>query len=168
MFIVVASVGYGKTTAVRDFLISNSRCRYVWFSLRANENDGQWTWQRFCQSLSQLDEECVRRLAEYGLPKDSVDLDRVSSILSEMVTERTVLVVDDYHENKSESLDSFFTALANAAIPHLHAVLISRTYPRIPTDEPYSERTMGTHSSQPGVHGERDCFVLRAERFRAR
>lgn len=135
LFVVVSSMGYGKTTAVRDFLASKKNLRHVWFSVRPGESDEQWTWQRLCQSLHPLDAERAKRLAEYGLPKAPVDLERVSVMLGEISTERTVLVVDDYHENKSEFLDSVFTALARASMPHFHVVLLSRTYPNIPLDE---------------------------------
>lgn len=128
-------MGYGKTTAVNNFLGSQKGLRSVWFSLITGESDELWMWQKFCQSFSDISPELSKRLAEYGLPKTAVDLDRILNIVEKTVTEPTVIVIDDYHENKSRYMDNLITSFAKACIPKLHIVLISRNIPEIPIDE---------------------------------
>lgn len=135
LFLVLSSMGYGKTTAVKDFLSSHKNLRYAWLSLNSGEDDELWMWQKFCQSLSDLSPELARRLAEYGFPQTTVDLERILDLIKNMLAERTVIVIDDYHENRSELMDRLLTFFARAAINNLHIVLISRTLPRIPVEE---------------------------------
>lgn len=135
LFVLLSSMGYGKTTAVKDFLSAQKDLRYVWFSLSTGESDDLWMWQKFCQSLTDIAPELSRRFAEYGLPQTAVDLDRILNSIEKNVTESTVIVIDDYHENKSGQMNRLLTALARACIANLHIVLISRSIPEIPIDE---------------------------------
>ncbi len=135
LFFLLSSIGYGKTTAVKTFLSSKKNLRYVWFSLSTGESDELWMWQKFCHSLEDISLELSNRFAEYGLPKNAVDLDRIISILKKNVTERTVIVIDDYHENKSEYMNRLITCIAGERVSNLHIVLISRSIPEIPIEE---------------------------------
>jgi xanthine dehydrogenase YagR molybdenum-binding subunit len=47
-------MGYGKTTAVKDFLNSRKDLTYAWFSLSSGEDDEQWMWYKFSQALSEI------------------------------------------------------------------------------------------------------------------
>lgn len=135
LFLLLSSMGYGKTTAVKEFLSSRKNCRYAWLSLNSGEYDELWMWQKFCQSLSELNTKLARRLAEYGFPQTTVDLERILELIKNTLTERTVIVVDDYHENRSELMDGLLTFFARSALNNLHIVLISRTLPKIPVEE---------------------------------
>ncbi len=135
LFLLISSMGYGKTTAVKDFLKAQKNISYSWFSVNSYENDELWLWQKFCQSLVAADPELSRRLADYGLPRTAVDRERIIDIIQNAVTRPTVMVIDDYHENKSPSIDLLLTAIARASIPRLHIFIISRSYPEIPVDE---------------------------------
>lgn len=135
LFLLISSMGYGKTTAVKDFLKAQRNISYSWFSVNSYENDELWLWQKFCQNLAAVDPELSKRLAEYGLPRTAVDRERILDIIKNAVTRRTILVIDDYHENKSPSIDLLLTTIARSSIPRLHILIISRNYPKIPVDE---------------------------------
>ena len=135
LFLHISSMGYGKTTAVKDFLKAQRNISYSWFSVNSYENDELWLWQKFCQNLAAVDPELSKRLAEYGLPRTAVDRERILDIIKNAVTRRTILVIDDYHENKSPSIDLLLTTIARSSIPRLHILIISRNYPKIPVDE---------------------------------
>ncbi len=135
LFLLLSSMGYGKTTAVKDFLNSQRNFRYAWLSLNSGEDDELWMWQKFCQSLADLNPELAKRLAGYGFPQTTVDLERILDLIKNMLAERTIIVIDDYHENRSELMDRLLTFFVRAAIHNLHIVLISRTLPKIPVEE---------------------------------
>ena len=135
LFILLSSMGYGKTTAVKGFLNSKKNLKYVWFSFNAGESDELWMWQKFCQSLAGISPKLSERFSEYGLPQTEVDIDRIVEIMKKTVTERTVIIFDDYHESKSGHMNRLITAIAMAAVSKLHIVLISLSIPEIPIDE---------------------------------
>ncbi|MDX9872807.1 MAG: helix-turn-helix transcriptional regulator, partial [Clostridia bacterium] len=135
LFLLLSSIGYGKTTAVKDFLNSRRNFRYAWLSLNSGEYDELWMWQKFCQSLSELNPKLAKRLAEHGFPQTTVDMERILDLIKNALAERTVIVIDDYHENRSELMDGLLTFFARAALNNLHIVLISRTLPKIPVEE---------------------------------
>lgn len=135
LFILLSSMGYGKTTAVKDFLNSKPNLRNIWFSLSVGENDELWMWQKFSQSLADISLELSKQFVGHGLPQTSVDIDRILNIIRKTVKEPTVIVIDDYHENKSVHMNHLLTAIARASISKLHIVLISRSIPDISIDE---------------------------------
>ncbi len=42
LFLLISSMGYGKTTAVKDFLKTQKNLSHSWFSLNSYENDELW------------------------------------------------------------------------------------------------------------------------------
>ncbi len=135
LFLLFSSMGYGKTTAVKDFLSSKEKLHYVWFPLSTGESDELWMWQKFCQSLADISPELSKQFIGHGLPQTAVDLDRILNIIRKTVKEPTVVVIDDYHENKSVHMNHLLTAIARASLSKLHIVIISRSIPEIPIEE---------------------------------
>lgn len=135
LFLLLSSMGYGKTTAVKDFLNSKRNLCYAWMSLNSGEYDEPWIWLKFCQSISDLNPKLAKCMAEHGFPQTAVDMERILDLIKKILVERTVIVIDDYHENRSEFMDRLITYFAQAAIHNLHIVLISRTLPKIPVEE---------------------------------
>ncbi|MDD2554426.1 MAG: LuxR C-terminal-related transcriptional regulator [Desulfotomaculaceae bacterium] len=135
LLFLISSMGYGKTTAVKSFLGAQKNLQYTWLSLYNYENDEIWLWQKFCQSLAGIDSELSKRLAQYGLPKTVLDREYILDIIQNTITRRTVLVIDDYQENKNPSIDLLLTIIARASIPQLHILIISRSYPEMPINE---------------------------------
>ncbi len=135
LFILISSMGYGKTTAVKEFLNSKKNLLHVWFSLDNEESDELWMWQKFCQSFEDINLDLSKQFAEYGLPQSLVDIERIIKTIKKTVTQHTVLVIDDYHENKSEHMNAFLMAFARADVSKLHIVIISRSIPNISIDE---------------------------------
>ncbi len=135
LFLLLSSMGYGKTTAVKNFLSLKKNLRHVWFSLYTEESDELWMWQKFCQSFEAIDPNVSKRFAEYGLPQNSVDMDRIIDMINKIVTEHTVIVIDDFHENKSKYMNDFLAFFAKKNDSKLHIMLISRSIPAIPIEE---------------------------------
>jgi LuxR family maltose regulon positive regulatory protein len=106
--VVEAPMGYGKTTAVREFL-KGCDAKALWQTVFATAASD--FWQGFCRLFAELDPACGAALA--GL---------IGSI---KFPEGTVIVIDDYHLVASRNIDCFFERLAQAKIPGLHIVIIS-------------------------------------------
>jgi LuxR family maltose regulon positive regulatory protein len=122
--VVEAPMGYWKTTAVKQFLKDNE-AKVMWQTLADSSVSG--FWRGFCRAFKQIDATCAERLAELGVPADSVLMDAALEVIESVVfAERTVIVLDDYQLLSSKSIDQFIEMLAKSSLPNLHIVIISR------------------------------------------
>ncbi len=98
LVLVTAPAGYGKTTAVVNFL-ENSGVRYAWFSIDEADNDPVRFWNYIKASFTQClkDEEVLKEVSVNAeLVTSNITVDLMINILSG-VDEKLVLVIDDYH-----------------------------------------------------------------------
>lgn len=158
LFFVVAGMGYGKSTAVRDFvrfddriasisqsesgsdsvrkfLKSGGRLKYIWFSFHGDQQEDMWMWVRFSKLVEKTNRELSRRLIEYGMPYNRYDMDRLEGMIREVIDSETVVVFDDMHSCESSYIRNLIKHVAEKKIPHLHIVVISREYPRTDVTE---------------------------------
>lgn len=129
LFYVIAGMGYGKSTAVRDFLEHRRRTRTIWFSFREEEVEDLWLWVRFSKLVEKKNKALGRSLFEYGMPYSKYDMDRLEQSLRDVIEMETVVVFDDMQCCSSQYIESLLRKIADMAIPLLHIVLISREYP---------------------------------------
>lgn len=123
--VVEAPMGYGKTTAVKNFLQA-SDANVLWQTLADPSASG--FWRGFCRLLKKIDESRANRLAELGVPADSVFMEAAIELIGNVVfTGRTALVFDDYHLLSSPPVEQFFERLVKTAPPNLYIIIISRT-----------------------------------------
>lgn len=122
--VVEAPMGYGKTTAVREFL-RNSTAEVFWQTVF--EASPAAFWKGFCGAVAKADPACAGRLAALGLPDDSVLREEAVELLGGMkFTRPAAVVIDDYHLLSLPAVDHFVERLAAAAIPGLHIIILSR------------------------------------------
>ncbi len=134
LFFVISGMGFGKTTAVRDFLRKKRRVKTVWFSFSDENEEDVWVWVRFCHTVEITNAELGKKMFEYGVPRSDFDFDvLIEHIRSAMETE-TVVVLDDVHLCQSRLLSNVVERVAFAGIPGLHFVLIGRSYPLMDVD----------------------------------
>lgn len=129
-FIVTASMGYGKTTAVLNYLDNKKDAKVVYFSASSNECDDIWLWKKFCRAVEYVDNTLGRKLSLYGLPTDNESVNRIIELLLSNIFIETVVVLDDWEEVKSEVIMDIIEKIALENIPKLHIVLVSRNAPR--------------------------------------
>lgn len=94
---ISAPAGYGKTTAVVDYL-TGANLKFAWFSIDEADNDPSRFWRYLLSSVSR----CV---GNGEINRISLDSDLVSSNITvdlfistiETVSEKFVMVLDDYH-----------------------------------------------------------------------
>lgn len=123
--VVEAPMGYGKTTAVSEFLNGRNGCMALWLS--AYENPSERFWKDFCGLFRQVDGAAADRLACLGFPADSLTMhEALDTVLAAVASGDVCLVIDDFQFVKSPEIHKFFELLARRKIPGLHIVLITR------------------------------------------
>ena len=78
--IVEAPMGYGKTTAIREFL-SNSPSPVLWQTVYDAEPTS--FWQEFCRLFKGIDGSSAQNLQDLGFPQDSVLLQEAVRIIAD-------------------------------------------------------------------------------------
>jgi LuxR family maltose regulon positive regulatory protein len=133
--VVVAALGYGKTTAVKDFL-NEVKADYVWLSVDSDEASPQYIWGLFTRQLAKTEPDLGNRLNALGFPIDAPQRDRVIGMIADYAyLTHNVLVIDDYHLAHSPELDRLLERVVRADISGLHLVIISRTRPELNLEE---------------------------------
>lgn len=133
--VVAAAMGYGKTTAVRDFLDSTD-INYVYMSVESDETSAQYIWDALTRQLAKTEPELGKQLNTLGFPVDAPQRDRVFKIIEDHVyMNDTVLVIDDYHFAHSPELTGLLERVVRMNINGLHVLIISRTMPEMNIDE---------------------------------
>lgn len=93
--LVEAPMGYGKTTAVREYLKSID-AHVLWLKLFDASISGFWAG--FCRLFFELDEIGAENLEQIGFPGDSASREEVLRLLGRIkLPKNTVIVLDDYH-----------------------------------------------------------------------
>ena len=123
--VVEAPMGYGKTTAVKEFLRS-CKAEVLWQTLHDDSAAG--FWNGFSRLFRKLSPVVAERLAGMGVPGNSVLWEEAVRMVGEIdFAAKTAIVFDDYHLLSSENIDRFIELLVRAEIPNLHVIIVSRS-----------------------------------------
>ena len=129
IFFISASMGYGKTTSVKNFLEKNKEIQTIWFDANYEENDDIWIWHKFCNSIKNTNFKLSERFSAYGLPKNDIDNYEIMEIIRDEIEQKTVIVIDDWYDKRTTCIKSLIKAIALEEIPNLYIVIISRNRP---------------------------------------
>jgi len=129
IFFISASMGYGKTTAVKSFFEKKKSILNIWF-YGENEDNDMWMWKKFCASIKCINSSLSRRLIDCGFPQNNIEVQEIIEIIREELKQKTVLVIDDWYDDKIIYINYLIKAVALAEIPDLHIVILSRNKPR--------------------------------------
>ncbi|MDP4182111.1 MAG: LuxR C-terminal-related transcriptional regulator [Bacillota bacterium] len=122
--IVEAPMGYGKTTAIKEYLNSTNN-KVLW--QRAFDCSLQSFWYGFSHLFDELYNPIGENLEQMGLPDDSISRHEAIRIIDKHeLTNDTVLVIDDYHLVDNAILNTFIEQLVFTEVDKLHIVLIGR------------------------------------------
>lgn len=92
--IAEAPTGYGKTTAIKEFLNKKNK-RYIWFNV--DNGDKEQFVADFCAMLAGKNEHVSNTIRDIGYPVDTVTSSRMANAFMELeFREQTVLVIDNY------------------------------------------------------------------------
>lgn len=124
--VVEAPIGYGKTTAVREFLL-NRGGTILWLTFLSSEDTASFFWDSLSAEIGRLDTETGTRLKNLGFPADVPQMVNVLSILNELdFDENTVLVIDDFHLVKNPQIGAFLTLIIRKSPENLHIAVVTR------------------------------------------
>ncbi len=124
--IVEAPIGYGKTTAVREFLLDRGGA-VLWLSFLSSEDTASFFWDSLSSEIGKLDAETGARLKNLGFPNDAPQIANILSILNGLdFEEDTALVIDDFHLLNNPQIGSFLTIIAREQPEKLHVAIITR------------------------------------------
>ncbi len=123
--VVEAPMGYGKTTAVKEYL-RRKKVKPLWLTLLYDSEN--LFWQDFCRLFRQVAPELELQLNGLGAPGNSGFWQEALRCLEEHTfKEKTVIVLDDYHLLSSPEADLFLERLVRAEIPNLSLMVLSRS-----------------------------------------
>jgi LuxR family transcriptional regulator, maltose regulon positive regulatory protein len=131
LMLVIAPAGYGKTTAVLDW-IRNCGLPSAWLSMDARDNNPVLFWNYFCAALDPI-VPGISKSAAYVF--DSPELLRANihiNILIDRLAELTsdaLLVLDDLHTITDPSILGGLSYLISYLPEKMHLMIISRTEP---------------------------------------
>ena len=149
--LVEAPMGYGKTTAVREYLKSTD-ARVLWHRVYDSSVTGFWI--TFSRLFLELDPGRSEDLERLGFPNDSVSMQEALKLIEEIeIPAETVLVIDDYHLISATDVSSFIWFLVVNEIDHLHIVLTARFVERLRIEELFLKGYL--------YHIEKEIFELK-------
>jgi ATP-dependent transcriptional regulator len=123
--VIEAPMGYGKTTAVREFL-KNCGAAALWQTVY--DSSAIAFWNGFSRLIATIAPAAGHGLAEIGVPVDNVLREEAVELIGSLkLPEPTVLVIDDYHVLSADNIDHFFERLVQSVVPNLHIVIVSRS-----------------------------------------
>lgn len=134
LILLIAPMGYGKTTIIQNFL-EKVKGTKIWIFFRESEVDEDWIWTRLCEKIKDIGFPFASLLRQNGLPKNQYEIDNIIDILKDSFSEPVYLILDGVHECKRSILNSLIESIVYRRIKNLHIILSSRTYPNIKYEE---------------------------------
>lgn len=124
--ILEAPMGYGKTTAVKEF-IEAEKLKPFWFTFTDLSHSETAFWDQFTDEIERMEAQAGSALKALGLPSDAMQMERFLKILSNVVSDKIFLMVlDDYHLARSTGFQRLILQLAREELDGLHILLITR------------------------------------------
>lgn len=122
--LIEAPMGYGKSTAIREYL-DDSGLEVLW--LRIHDASTADFWSGFSGLFSELDQTRAQGLSKLGFPNDGTVRQQALKLLEGIRLKRpTAVVLDDYHLAESKEINRFLSFLAYSEIEDLCLILTSR------------------------------------------
>lgn len=128
--IVEAPSGYGKTTAVRDFLESNlpQSVPVHWFT--ATDELPAACFRRFARYIEKIDSHAGQRLLKIELPNAATIGEACDALRSLQCRQETWLVIDNFQYLLAILPSSFFAVLVDHGGESLHVILLTHMVKR--------------------------------------
>lgn len=124
--IIEAPAGYGKTTAVRGFLPSQ-KAWPLWISFQPINEAPEYFWEKLSEGISEINISAGNALKSLGYPANAVRRNQVLSIMNRLeLTERTVMVFDNYELVTDPFFGRLLLQLAEDGIENLYLIIITR------------------------------------------
>ena len=131
MIIVCAGAGYGKTTAVYDFL-QDYQAITVWVQLSERDNVGVRFWENFTHCMTQINPPFAVSLKKIGFPDTAEKLSQYHIQLKNHADRKQrIIVFDDCHYIENQAVIRFVEEAIRGLPVGITVFLISRSTPRL-------------------------------------
>jgi LuxR family maltose regulon positive regulatory protein len=134
LVVVCAGAGYGKTSAVHDF-VEEFKATTVWIQLSERDNVGARFWENFTHALVQANSPLAKATVELGFPDTQDKLNKFIIFLHDHLdTKRRIIIMDDFHVIKEASVLRFIKECVLLKMPPGTSFFtVSRSAPSINT-----------------------------------
>lgn len=124
--VVEAPSGYGKTTAVREYLADRlpPSVPVYWFT--AADEEPSIGYRRLCREIERIDPQAGERLAAIGLPNAATVGEACDALQRLRCTSEAFLVIDNFHLLIDVLPVLFTSALLDHGGDRLHVVLLTQ------------------------------------------
>ncbi|MDX9871064.1 MAG: LuxR C-terminal-related transcriptional regulator [Clostridia bacterium] len=128
--IVEAPSGYGKTTAIRDFLDDQlpQSAPVYWFT--ATDENPSAGFRRLCRKIDKIDSQAGERLLKIELPNAATIGEACDALRSIQCKYETYLVIDNFQFLQPFLPLSFFLALIEHGGEGLHIIIVTQMLKR--------------------------------------
>ena len=138
--LISAPAGFGKTTLLSEWIASCERLepvvRFAWVSLDQGDNDLARFWAYFIAALQSIHADIGEAaLAMFRSPKPPPVEAFLTGLINEITAAKLgpfVLVLDDYHLIKTQSIHDALAFLLDHLPPQMHLVVATRADPPLP------------------------------------
>ncbi|MCL2007519.1 MAG: hypothetical protein FWG77_05480, partial [Treponema sp.] len=132
LVLICAGAGYGKTSAVQDFL-SSFEGTTAWMQLSASDNVGVRFWENFIHTVSLVNSGFSKAAGTLAFPDSEEKFNTFKSIVQKYLpaTEKRVLVFDDVHILDDPTVIRFMERIILGFAQDTSIILISRSTPRL-------------------------------------
>jgi LuxR family maltose regulon positive regulatory protein len=133
--VISAPMGYGKTTAVREFFRKND-ISHSWLCLNGASANNGYFWEQLIRQLPEDFKKMKNDLQGVGFPSENTKMARVIETFSEISNDKDFyLVFDDYHYAENDLLNHFVETITKSEIQNFHLMIVSRHLPKINISE---------------------------------
>jgi len=131
LIMVCAGAGYGKTTAVHDF-VHEYQSTTVWVQLSERDNVGARFWENFSHCMAQINLPFAESLTKLGFPDTEEKLKQYQILLRNHTDKkRRMFVFDDCHYIEDSAVIKFVEEAIRLLPVGTTLFLISRSTPRL-------------------------------------
>jgi len=131
LVLVCAGAGYGKTSAVLDFIM-NRQDKSAWLQLSKLDNAGTRFWKKYLQMLDYLDQDTLQLMDRFGFPDSEDKMNQYFEAIREHVSKRRqIQVMDDFHLIEDPALLHFVERGIQNLLPGMSLFLLTRSMPSI-------------------------------------
>ena len=142
---VIAGAGYGKTQAVYHYIERQPEAVVRWIHLTENDNIGSRYWESLTRNIAVDNPDLSVKLNDLGFPETLARFKQFAGILKndEHHSNKTFLVLDDFHLIHSKQALDFAERCAHLEIPGACVIIISRKEPEINSVSLFSKGRAG-------------------------
>ena len=133
LVLVCAGAGYGKTSAIHDF-IQEINASAMLMQLSEDDNKVTCFWEKFTCAMAQVDPLLAREIKKLGFPNTAEKLDQHHSLVHihrRKEKRQRILVFDDCHFIENPELIRFVESVFKKKPPGITLFVVSRSVPRL-------------------------------------